>query len=80
MKCVYLRKSLSSPAQRYVGITRNLEKRLNDHNSGRSKHTARYMPWECVGAIRFNDDQKAEAFEAYLKQGSGHAFAKRHFW
>ena len=23
---------------------------------------------------------KADAFESYLKSGSGHAFAKRHFW
>jgi len=30
--------------------------------------------------IRFAEDQKADAFEKYLKSGSGHAFAKRHFW
>ena len=24
--------------------------------------------------------EKAEQFERYLKSGSGHAFAKRHFW
>jgi hypothetical protein len=30
--------------------------------------------------LRFADDAKAEAFETYLKSGSDHAFAKRHFW
>jgi hypothetical protein len=25
-------------------------------------------------------DEKSGAFEQYLKQGSGHAFANRHFW
>jgi hypothetical protein len=25
-------------------------------------------------------DHKAEQFEKYLKHGSGHAFANRHFW
>jgi hypothetical protein len=33
-----------------------------------------------VVAIYFEDGRKAEAFERYLKQGSGHAFAKRHLW
>jgi hypothetical protein len=31
-------------------------------------------------AIKFEDDQKALAFEKYLKSGSGRAFANRHFW
>jgi hypothetical protein len=31
-------------------------------------------------AIRFRDRTKAEHLERYLKSGSGHAFARRHFW
>jgi len=30
--------------------------------------------------VEFFDDAKADMFEIYLKSGSGHAFAKRHFW
>jgi hypothetical protein len=30
--------------------------------------------------VQFADEQNADAFEKYLKSGSGHAFAKRHFW
>ena len=30
--------------------------------------------------IWFDEDSKAIAFERYLKAGSGHAFANRHFW
>jgi len=30
--------------------------------------------------IQFKDSSKADDFEAYLKSGSGHAFAQRHFW
>jgi hypothetical protein len=30
--------------------------------------------------VEFSDDAKADMFETYLKSGSGHAFAKRHFW
>jgi len=80
MQCVYLLRSLSHPQQQYVWITHDLDKRLSDHNGRRSKHTAKYAPWECVVAVWFQDDQKADAFETYLKQGSGHAFARRHFW
>jgi putative endonuclease len=29
--------------QYYVGSTDNLERRLNDHNTGRSKHTSKGM-------------------------------------
>jgi hypothetical protein len=33
-----------------------------------------------MAAVWFADRAKAEAFEPYLKSGSGHAFAKRHLW
>ena len=80
MKYVYLLESQSHPARRYVGITSNLESRLSQHNSGKSPHTSKYIPWRPIVVVRFADDQKAAAFETYLKSGSGHAFAKRHFW
>jgi predicted GIY-YIG superfamily endonuclease len=80
MKTVYLLESLSYTGKRYTGITENIERRLAEHNAGKSPHTSRFKPWKCVVAISFADDEKAEAFEKYLKQGSGHAFAKRHFW
>jgi predicted GIY-YIG superfamily endonuclease len=79
MKCVYLLQSLSHPARRYVGITEDMDKRLANHNAGRSPHTRKHRPWKRVVAITFADDRKAEAFEACLKQGSGHAFANRRF-
>lgn len=80
MKYVYLLESIPRPQKRYVGITEDLSKRLADHNAGASPYTRRFGPWRAVVAIRFLDDRKAEAFEQYLKSGSGHAFAKRHFW
>ena len=77
---VYLLRSAFHPDQRYVGLTSDLKKRLAEHNAGKSPHTSKFAPWECVAAVWFQDDQKAEAFETYLKHGSGHAFARRHFW
>jgi predicted GIY-YIG superfamily endonuclease len=80
MKYVYLLKSLSSPQQRYIGSSADLQARLRQHNQGRVVHTARYLAWEVRVAIRFKDDRRAEKFERYLKSGSGHAFANRHLW
>ena len=51
-----------------------------EHNAGKSSHTSKYVPWKLVTYIAFSDDQKAEAFERYLKSGSGHAFAKKRLW
>ncbi len=36
-------------------------------------------PWKVTVQIGFEDKSKAFAFESYLKSGSGHAFAKKHF-
>ncbi len=80
MRYVYLLESVSFPKQRYVGSTDDLERRLAEHNAGKTGHTRKFAPWKCVVAIRFQNDKKAETFENYLKSGSGHAFAKRHFW
>ncbi|MGD9592466.1 MAG: GIY-YIG nuclease family protein [Candidatus Berkiella sp.] len=77
---VYLLQSLSSPDQKYIGSTRNLKKRLAMHNDGKSYHTAKFIPWELTNAIWFKNKAKAKEFEKYIKHGSGHAFARKHFW
>jgi predicted GIY-YIG superfamily endonuclease len=61
-------------------VTADFARRLEEHNSGRAPHTARFKPWEVVVVVEFSDDAKGDMFENYLKSGSGHAFAKRHFW
>ena len=77
---VYLIKSVSSPEQKYIGMTGNLRQRLEDHNSGRSLHTLKYRPWQLVNYIAFSSKNAALEFEQYLKSGSGSAFSNRHFW
>ena len=77
---VYLLRSLSRPKKKYIGSTLDLRKRLEEHNAGKSIHTARFRTWRMVAAFWFESTDKAWAFERYLKRGSGHAFARRHFW
>ena len=80
MRYVYLIRSVPHFDQTYVGITDDLKRRLRDHNGGDSPHTSKYRPWELVTAVAFTGNQKAAAFEQYLKSGSGRAFANKHFW
>jgi len=72
--------STCHPGRKYIGLTRNLKTRLADHNSGKSPFTAKSVPWKIVAAIWFEQEKKARQFEKYLKNGSGYAFAKKHFW
>ena len=80
MHYVYLIEDVSTQSHRYVGLTTDLKRRMRDHNSGNSAHTAKYRPWRLVTYIAFSDQAKAESFELYLKSGSGHAFAKKRLW
>ena len=80
MHYVYLLRSIEHPDQKYSGVTDDLKKRLAEHNAGKSIHTNKFKPWRLVTYIAFDDRAKAEVFEKYLKQGTGHAFAKKHFW
>ena len=75
----YILRSVSNSAQRYVGHTADLRSRLAEHNSGKSPHTAKFRPWKVEAYIAFESLDKAQAFERYLKTGSGHEFARRHF-
>ena len=75
----YILRSLSNPEQRYIGSTSDLRSRLAKHNKGDVPHTAKFHPWKVEAYFAFETQEKAAAFEQYLKSGSGHAFAKRHF-
>ena len=76
---VYILRSCSCPNQTYVGITSNIDLRLQQHNSGISPHTAKYVPWKVEIYFWVSDKNKAFQFEKYLKSGSGRAFRQKHF-
>ena len=73
---VYIIRSINFPEQEYIGATADLKRRLPEHNSGKSRHTTKFKPWELVWYCAFPDKYKALAFEKYLKSHSGRAFAK----
>jgi putative endonuclease len=52
---------------------------LSAHNAGLNRSTIQWRPWAIDVIIEFQSERLAIRFEKFLKSGSGHAFAKRHF-
>jgi predicted GIY-YIG superfamily endonuclease len=50
---------------------------LAKHNAGEVPHTSKYKPWQLKTYVAFSDEERAFAFEKYLKSPSGRAFAKK---
>ena len=61
----------------HVGFTNNLERRLSEHNSGRSRFTRIYKPWEIVYKEKFSSEEEAIRREKYLKSAAGRRFIKK---
>jgi predicted GIY-YIG superfamily endonuclease len=74
---VYVLRSVDFPEQEYTGCTADLKRRLADHNAGKSRHTAKFSPWNLVWYCAFPDKLRALEFEKYLKSHSGRAFARK---
>jgi len=79
MYYVYILRSIACSQQRYIGRTNNLQRRLVEHNSGASFHTAKYSPWVIEVYVCFESYGRAIEFEKYLKSPSGRAFAAKRF-
>lgn len=77
---VYRLQSLCQPEFGYTGTATNLKRRLLQHNQGENTSTRHFKPYRIHFAAAFPDKKKALSFEAYLKTGSGSAFAKKRLW
>ena len=63
---------------RYVGFTRDLRKRLREHNEGRSFSTAYRRPFELIYYEACVSESDARRREKYMKTTDGRRFlAKR---
>ncbi len=63
----------------YVGMTQNVDKRLVEHNSGRTKSTKGFIPWELFFYETFPDRESARKREKYLKSGFGKQWIKEKY-
>ena len=60
----------------YVGLTRNLEKRIKEHNQGRTKSTKGFRPWFLIYKEIVETREEARNREKFLKSGCGKEFLK----
>jgi putative endonuclease len=60
----------------YKGLTKDLNKRVKEHNSGWTRSTKAYRPWKLVYFERFQTLHEAREREKYLKSGIGREFLK----
>ncbi|MCF7845741.1 MAG: GIY-YIG nuclease family protein [Candidatus Peribacteraceae bacterium] len=52
----------------YIGSSQNPEKRLSEHNSGKTTSLKNKGPWKIVFRQKYSTNQKARAIEAKLKK------------
>jgi putative endonuclease len=72
---VYAIKSLSRNYI-YVGMTNNLERRLNEHDNGENRSTKAYRPFVLVCTEEFRSREEARKREKFLKSGVGKEYLK----
>ncbi len=51
----------------YVGMTDNKEKRLNQHNAGKTKSTKPYRPFDMVYTEGYNNKTECRKRELFIK-------------
>ena len=61
----------------YVGITQDVERRLKEHNDGKSLSTKAYKPYTLETYIAVQTSYKARKLEKYFKSGSGKTILKK---
>ncbi len=55
----------------YIGVSENTQRRLHQHNEGKSGWTAPYRPWILVHEERFENYRTARRREIELKRQKG---------
>ena len=60
----------------YVGIAKDADIRLKEHNAGKNRYTKGLRPWKTLYRELQSDWQAARKREKYLKSGVGKEFLK----
>lgn len=55
----------------YTGSTDNVEKRLTEHNLGKSKSSVSGIPWKVWYVFQYETLEEARRMEKYYKSGAG---------
>ena len=60
----------------YVGIAKDADLRLREHNGGKNRYTKGLRPWKILYTELLPDWETARKREKYLKSGIGKEFLK----
>jgi putative endonuclease len=60
--------------KRYVGSTKDVDKRLTEHNLGKSKFTKSGIPWILIYQESYNTNSEARKRELFLKSSIGRKY------
>ncbi len=76
MYSVYALKS-EKDSRIYVGMTNNLNRRIKEHNIGKTKSTKGYRPWKLIHCKDVENRIEAREIEKKWKSGYGKEFLKK---
>ncbi len=62
-----------------MGCTGNVERRLSEHNAGKSAYTKLFMPWKILTIEEFGTYKEARKRERFYKSGVGRQEMKKLF-
>ena len=57
--------------KRYIGYTKDIDRRLKEHNSGKTASTKLRRPFVVIYTEKFSSKEEAEAREKHFKSGKG---------
>ena len=61
----------------YVGLSLNVDRRIQEHNAGQTRSTKPWRPWKLIFSKMVGKRKNARALEKKLKSGYGKEFLKR---
>lgn len=61
----------------YVGLTNDIARRTNQHNTGKERTTRPYAPFDLVHTEEFETRVDARRREKFLKSGAGKELLKK---
>ena len=62
----------------YVGMTKELTRRLKEHNNRYNKTTKTYRPFTLIHTETYSSRVEAKVKEKYFKSGSGKEYIKKY--